>query len=142
MELTVNDRFAISDVLSNYCFHLDDHDWEALRRLFDVSAVIDFTALGGPKGNPDEFIVFLQGFAQGVRSWQHTISSNVLEPDPSGVLSRTAAQVMIVTDTEDGSENVAFSGIWYRDLLVREGETWVIKERVLVPSWSHNAPSV
>ena len=98
-------------------------------------------ALGGPKGNPQEFIQFLKGFSENVVSWQHTISTNTLEVEGTYIKSRTAAQVMIVTNTSDNTENVSFFGIWYRDKIIKEKTGWVIKERTLEPSWSHNNPT-
>jgi len=138
MELTIEDRIEIKDLLANYCFSLDDRDWEKFSSLFHAKATLDFSAIGGPKSNLIDTIEFLKMFGGNVPSWQHTISTNTLECSDNHIKSRTAAQVMTITKLPDGDDNVAFFGLWYRDIFVKEPNGWLIKERILQSSWAHN----
>jgi hypothetical protein len=142
MIITVEDRIEISDLLANYCFSLDDRDWELFLSLFHSEAVLDFTALGGPRENIGEFIEFLKPFLEQLHSSQHTISTNTLKLDGEYVESRTAAQVMMITKPHDDVEHVAFYGFWYRDKLTKESGRWLIKERVQQYSWNYNIPEM
>lgn len=140
MVLTIEDRIEIQDLLANYCFSLDDLDWQSFSELFHSNAILDFTAIGGPKGSPQELIEFLKVFSKNVSSWQHTTSTNVLKSVDGHIKSRTAAQVMTITKSPDNTDNVAFFGLWYKDQIVKEHNDWLIKERILQASWSHNVP--
>jgi hypothetical protein len=139
--LTIEDRIAIQDLLANYCFNLDDLDWEGFSGLFHTNAILDFTGIGGPKGSREELVEFFKVYATHVSSWQHTISTNVLNSADGYVTSRTAAQVMTITKSSDDNDNVAFFGFWYKDQIIKEQSGWLIKERVLQSSWSHNVPA-
>jgi hypothetical protein len=138
--LEINDRLAIQDLLVRYSYAADDKDWPAFEALFTDDAIIDFTAFGGPRCNPAEMTAFLRNVALTMNGWQHTISTNLLEPSGDSVKSRTAAQVMMMPKTADGSTQVMFTGLWYHDLIVRTAQGWKFKERVQVYSWVHNAP--
>lgn len=140
MILTIEDRIEIQDLLASYCFSLDDLDWESFSTLFHPNATLDFTAIGGPKGNSQELIEFLKVFATHVSSWQHTTSTNILKSVDGYIKSRTAAQVMTITQSSDNTDHVAFFGLWYKDQIIKEQSGWLIKERVLQSSWSHNVP--
>lgn len=140
MILNMEDRIEIQDLLANYCFYIDDHNWEGFCSLFHPDAVLDFVGIGGPKGSRKELVDFFKGYATHVSSWQHTISTNVLNIKGGCVKSRTTAQVMTLTKSEGNDDNVAFFGFWYKDTIVKERSGWCIKERVVQPSWSHNLP--
>jgi SnoaL-like domain len=139
--LTIEDRIEIQNLLANYCFSLDDLDWESFSTLFHPNAILDFTAIGGPKGNPRELIEFLKVFATHVSSWQHTTSTNTLKSLDNYIKSRTAAQVMTITKSLENTDHVAFYGLWYKDKIIKEQNGWLINERVLQSSWSHNVPA-
>lgn len=141
MVLTLEDRIEIQDLLANYCFSLDDLDWESFSTLFHANATLDFTPIGGPKGNPQQLIEFLKVFATNVSSWQHTTSTNILKSVDGCIKSRTAAQVMTITQSSDNTDHVAFFGLWYKDKIIKEKSGWLIKERILQSSWSHNVPA-
>ena len=139
MKITLEDRVEIQDLLTSYCFSLDDKDWDLFSKLFHKEAILDFTALGGPKAKTEKLIEFLKPILNNLHSTQHTISTNLLKCADEYVESRTAAQVMMISKSED-VENVSFYGLWYRDILVKESDRWLIKERVQEHSWSFNTP--
>ena len=45
----ISDRLEIQDILTQYCYAVDDRDWDKYRQLFTPDAVIDDTATGGIK---------------------------------------------------------------------------------------------
>lgn len=138
MILTMEDRIEIQNLLANYCFTLDDRDWDAFSKLFHPNAFIDFTACGGPKANVNELVDFLKTVGTHVHAWQHTISTNALNIFENFVNSRTAAQVMMVSKLPEGTDHVAFYGLWYRDKIIKESGQWLIKERIQQYAWSYN----
>jgi uncharacterized protein (TIGR02246 family) len=136
---SLDDRAAINDLLVRYCHTVDDKDWTAFASLFTPDAILDFTAFGGPRCGVPDIVEFLRGVAQQVHGWQHTISTVLLTGDGDAVHSRAAAQVMTVSPGDDSLDRVAFTGLWYRDRLVRTGTGWKISERIQQRSWMHVA---
>lgn len=150
--ISVADRIDIQDLLVRYCYAVDDKDWTAFEALFSPDAVIDFSAFGGPRCSAPEMADFLRATALQVPSWQHTISTVLLtRADDEGadaandrceaVRTRVAAQVMMISKNSDACDRVMFTGLWYRDLVVRTAHGWKIKERVQERSWVHNVPT-
>jgi uncharacterized protein (TIGR02246 family) len=133
------DRAEINDLLVRYCHAVDDKDWTAFANLFTSDAILDFTAFGGPRCGVSGIVEFLRGVALHVHDWQHTISTVLLTADGTTVRSRAAAQVMMITHGEDSRDQVVFTGLWYRDLLVCTDEGWRINERIQQRSWMHGA---
>lgn len=138
--LAIADRIEIQDLLTRYCHVVDDRDWDAFAELFATDAILDFTAFGGPRCDAAAMTGFLRDIARQVHGWQHTISTLLLTVDGVCVRARSAAQVMMITRGDDSADRVSFSGLWYRDQVVRTGDGWKIKERVQERSWVHNAP--
>lgn len=134
---SLEDRAAINDLLVRYCHTIDDKDWTAFANLFTTDAILDFTAFGGPRCGVPGLVEFLQGVALQVHGWQHTISTVLLTVDGDAVRSRTAAQVMMITHGDDSFDRVVFTGLWYRDRLVRTDQGWKISERIQQRSWMH-----
>lgn len=136
--IALDDRIEIQDLLVRYCHVLDDRDWSALPSLFTADAVLDFTAFGGPRCGVAALADFLRGVALQVPAWQHTVSTLLLTVDGDRIKSRCAAQVMMISTNDDGSDRVLFSGLWYRDTLARTPQGWRIAERIQQRSWMHD----
>lgn len=136
---SLDDRTAINDLLVRYCHTIDDKDWAAFASLFTPDAILDFTAFGGPRCGVPGLVEFLRGVARQVHDWQHTISTVLLTVDGDVVRSRAAAQVMMITHGDDSFDQVVFTGLWYRDRLVRTDQGWKISERIQQRSWMHAA---
>lgn len=139
--LAIDDRIAIQDLLVRYCFALDDRDWSAFSALFHPDAELDFSAFGGPVGSVETLLQFLKPIAAQLPRWQHTISTSLLEPQGEQVRARTAAQVMMVAESETGTEQVSFNGLWYHDELVRYRGRWVFWRRRQQFAWRHPSPN-
>ncbi len=54
----ISDRLEIQDVLTRYCYAVDDRDWDTYRQLFAPDAVID-TITGGIKSGVEEHVARL-----------------------------------------------------------------------------------
>jgi hypothetical protein len=46
----ISDRLEIQEVLTRYCYAVDDRDWDTYRSAFTLDAIIDDTAAGGLRG--------------------------------------------------------------------------------------------
>lgn len=130
--LDIVDKIQIQELLTKYCYAVDDKDWECFIEIFTENSVLDFTAFGGPKCGAKEMAGFLSGMASGVKGWQHTISTMLIETHGNIVSVRTAAQVNMISQE---SSEVSFIGLWYRDIVVKTQGGWKIHERVQEYGW-------
>lgn len=136
----IADRFEIQELLTRYCYAIDDRDWAAFAQLFTADAMLDFTAFGGPRADVPGLVAFMSAMLAGAAGCQHTISTSLLRFERAdSVRARTAGLVPISFAAAAG-EHVAFSGLWYHDHLVRTPDGWRFRERVQVRGWTHNLP--
>jgi hypothetical protein len=136
----LKDRIEINELLARYCQRIDARDWPGVSALFTSTAALDYSAFGGPKGSVDEVLAFLSAAVASMRTTQHTVSTGCIDLNGDTATARTAAQVMLVSAAEDGSDHVLFTGLWYRDTLVRSAVGWQIAQRTQERSWMHNLP--
>jgi 3-phenylpropionate/cinnamic acid dioxygenase small subunit len=139
----ISDRLEIQDLLFRYSHHLDRQDWDALKAVFTPDAEIDYSEMGGSKGDLDETVTFLKMAMPNFASYQHMVSNIVIDFDADGntAHTRTICHNPMVMDKGGGDTHVFFCGLWYRDVLVRTPDGWRIKERVEEKSFFHNVPA-
>jgi len=130
------DRLAIQHVIAAYSEAIDNRDWDALDRVFTADAVIDYTEMGGIRGDLPTIKAFLDRFL-GVDGpyarTQHLLGQSHVEVRGDDATARTVCfnpMVLGGRSASDGDEEVVyFCGLWYRDTLVRTAGGWRIAER-------------
>lgn len=128
------DRLEIQDVLAAYSEAIDARDWEALDGVFTADAVIDYTEMGGIRGSLPEIKQFLADAlgpsGRYVRT-QHMLGhSHIVLEEDKAYAHTTCFNPMIEGEfTATEYERLHFSGLWYRDVLVRTVDGWRIAER-------------
>ena len=139
----ISDRMEIQELLYRYSLHLDRQEWDQLAKVFTPDAEIDYSEMGGSKGNLEETMSFLKMAMPNFASYQHMVSNIVIDFDPDGKTARSRCILHnpMVIDKGGGDTHTFFCGLWYRDLLVRTPEGWRIKERVEEKSYMHNVPA-
>ena len=137
----ISDRLEIQDLLTRYCYAIDDADFDALDTVFTPYAMIDYTETGGAKGTLAEIKRWLPiALAAAIPKYQHMIATTQLKLDGDRATSRTILFNPLVYPRPDGTEQVFFIGLWYRDELVRTAEGWRISSRYEEKAYSHNVP--
>jgi ketosteroid isomerase-like protein len=137
----ISDRLEIQDVLTRYCYAVDDRDWDAYRHLFTSDAVIDDTITGGIKSGVEEHISYMKRALSKVVISQHAISTVLIELDGNVASVRAHCSCPIVLDTGGAEKHVMFQGLWYRETLVRREAGWKIRSLFEEGYWKHNAPA-
>ena len=130
------DKLEINELLARYCHALDLGDWQAFAALFTPDAALDFTAFGGPKGTPAQLQAFFAPILSGLKAYQHTVSTVVIDLQGDRAKARSAAMVPMTRLDAEGREQTFMSGLWYEDELVRSGLGWQIQARTQVRSWA------
>jgi 3-phenylpropionate/cinnamic acid dioxygenase small subunit len=135
----LSDRAEIQDVLVREAAAMDRRDWDRWRSCFTENAAIDYSENDGAVGAPREVGAWLASVLGRFHSYQH-LSSNS-EIDLASDLARVRSMQYIAVKMEaTGGERVVFSGIWFRDELVRTSEGWRIAKRYEELAWRHNFP--
>ena len=137
----MSDRIEIQDLLVRYSHALDTQDWDGLAKVFTEDAMIDYSEMGGSKGNVEETMAFLKMAMPNFASYQHMISNFHVQVDGDTAHSRIICHNPMVIDKGNDETHVFFCGLWYRDVLVRTPDGWRIKERVEEKSYFHNVPT-
>jgi ketosteroid isomerase-like protein len=134
---TALDKVAIRETIEDYLNFLDAKDWAGIARCFTQDSQSFYNSEPG----------VLQG-GHGVAEWirvrvgkygatDHALSNLhiVVEGDRATCDSRLTASLLY----EEGAERrISVRAIWYRDKLRREGDRWLIYERVHEPQWQYN----
>jgi hypothetical protein len=129
----MSDRLEIADLLARYSAAIDGRAWDDLDALFTPDAVIDYTEMGGIRGNLAEQKDFLASVMPGFAGFQHLTATSTFDIDGDVARVRTICfNPMVVTD----EQQVLFCGLWYRDVLVRTPDGWRIRERHEDRGWS------
>jgi len=78
MDVRLNDRALIGDLVVAYAYAVDDQDWQAFEALFAPDAHIDYRSAGGIAGTPAEVAAWMPK-AMSVFSWSlHSMSTHRL----------------------------------------------------------------
>ena len=137
----LSDRMEIQDLLVRYSHAIDTRQWHLLDQVFTPDAHIDYTAMGGDKGNLSEIKAFLDKSFKMFSASQHMITNSAVELDGDEATGRTMCHNPMVFRAEDGGDGqVFYCGLWYLDRLVRTPEGWRIRERVEEKSYFFNTP--
>jgi hypothetical protein len=136
----ISDRLEVEDVLTRYCYAVDDRDWSAYRAIFTPDAVIDDTVSGGVKSGVEEHISYMKRALSKIVMSQHAVSTILVDINGNEAQVRAHCSCPMVLDLGNGSTQVFFQGLWYRDRLIRTSQGWRIKHLLEEGYWKHNVP--
>jgi SnoaL-like domain len=139
----ISDRLEIQDLMVRYSHAVDTRQWDALDEVFTEDALIDYTAMGGIRGNLEEIKEFLASAMAGFPAFQHLIANMSVTVDGDTATGRTMCHNPLVLPGERSADNggVLYCGLWYHDTFVRVDGAWRIKERVEEKSYMYTAPA-
>ncbi len=136
----ISDRMEINNLLIDYCSAVDERDFDAFDQLFTADAHIDYTALGGIKGNVAEIKAYLKTALALFSNSQHLIANSRVRINVDTATARTICHNPMQLCRDGEHEHVMFYGLWYIDKLVRTGSGWRIAERVEERCYDFNVP--
>jgi hypothetical protein len=137
----ISDRIEIEDVLSRYCYAVDDREWDLYRGLFTPDAVIDDRVTGGLQSGVEEHIQYLKRALSKVALSQHAISTVLIDLSANNAQVRAHCSCPMVLDIGEAKKHVFFQGLWYCNSFVRTPEGWKISHLVEKGYWTYNMPS-
>jgi SnoaL-like protein len=137
----ISDRMEIQDLLVAYSYAIDTSNWDALDDVFTEDAFIDYSAMGGSKGDLESTKQFLAMAMPNFAGFQHMVATSKVTVAGDTAEGRTICHNPMVIDRGNGETHVFFCGLWYRDRFVRTAAGWRIKERVEEKCYFHNLPA-
>ncbi|MGW1680882.1 nuclear transport factor 2 family protein [Saccharopolyspora sp. NPDC002376] len=133
----ISDRMEIQDLMVRYCHAVDTRQWDLLDEVFTEDALIDYTTMGGARGNLVQIKEFLASVMPGFSAFQHLIANSSIAVDSDTATGRTMCHNPLVLP-DDG---VLHCGFWYIDTFVRVDGAWRIAERVEEKSYTCTVPA-
>lgn len=137
----ISDRIEIEELLTRYCYAVDDRNWDEYRQLFTPDAVIDDSITGGVRSGVEEHIAYMKRALSKVLISQHAISTILIERKGNEAKVRAHCSCPMVLDLGEGKRHVFFQGLWYRNLIIRTREGWKIEHLLEEGYWRHNTPA-
>jgi len=107
----ISDRLEIGDVLTRYCYAVDDREWEVYRKLFTADAVIDDRVTGGLESGVEEHIDYLKRALSKVLLSQHAISTVLVDLNGNSANARAHCSCPMVVDLGEAKRQVFFQGL-------------------------------
>lgn len=126
--LTADDRLAIQEILSRYCWIIDHGRWDEMPGLFSPDCVLDFGTLMGRHEGHDG-VRTLAGMIGGTGlMMRHYVTNVVIEGD--GDRAHADTYVLALTGPGPGSF-MQTTGRYADDFVKRDGR-WYLRQRVAV----------
>ncbi len=140
----ISDRLLIQDLLVEEAAAIDERDWDRWQAVYTGDAQIDWSGNRGTRGNPRE----VRAWAERVLStanfpypqYQHYCTNFRIRVRGDRATSRHLQIIPISVRAAGTGRQMAFSGIWFDDELVRTESGWRICTRREQLAWSHNFP--
>ncbi|MBV9264806.1 MAG: nuclear transport factor 2 family protein, partial [Acidobacteriaceae bacterium] len=95
----ISDHLEIEDLLTRYCYAVDDRDWNAYRKVFTADAVIDDTVTGGVRSGLEEHIVYMEQALSKIAMSQHAISTILVDVQGNEARVRAHCSCPMVIDS-------------------------------------------
>jgi len=127
MASLLEEKDAIRDLMSAYCFHVDSGDFEKFAALFTEDAIFDAGALGKPQGREaiHKFIASAVPRPGEGPARKHCTLNHLIRV---GGAEANADSYIIVLRESDGGIIPSLAGR-YEDILVKQGGDWRFKVR-------------
>jgi hypothetical protein len=137
----ISDRFEIQDLIVEYCDVIDKCDIDRLDDIFTADAFIDYSAVGGEKGDLESIKAFLKAALPIFKNTQHLISNFQLKVAGDRATGRIMCFNPMEFDDDKTGNPIVCLGLWYVDDYVRTPQGWRIKSRVEEKSYQFNTPT-
>ena len=127
MASVLEEKEAIRDVLSAYCFYVDNGEFDKWAGLFTEDGVFDAGRLGKMQGRAAVKDFIVKGVpkpGEGPARKHCTMNSMI---QVNGAEAKADSYIIVVREAEQGIMT-SLAGR-YEDLLVKQGDTWRFKVR-------------
>jgi 3-phenylpropionate/cinnamic acid dioxygenase small subunit len=136
-ERSIADELDVQRVLYEYAWACDNGDWHLLRSVFTADAHLDYSSTGGPAGERERIVEWLQESLSQLTVIQHVLSN--FQIDVNG--DRAGGRAMFLTTARIPRLHDTLNTGGYYDLAFRrESDGWKIERLVEDNRWMTPAP--
>ena len=128
------DRLAITDVLTAYATAIDARDFAAVRDCFTDDATLDYSSVGGPRGDVEEVVGWLEEMLTPILLTQHLLANHRITLEGDTASAEVQLINPFVAGTADEPTVLVFGG-HYTDRFRRTPAGWRIVEQTQVTTW-------
>jgi len=136
----LSDQAELQQLVVRYTYAIDERAFDALDAVFTPDAHIDYTAMGGIKGDYPTIKAWLGPALSHFPGFMHFIGNCLFEVDGDTATGKVACFNPMVVPMPAGATDTMFLGLWYLDRYRRTAEGWRITERVERKSYEFNVP--
>ena len=137
-ETELVDRFAIHDLTMRYWMNVDRRDWPQVKACFVPGTLVDYSALM-PVDDAvpaDEVVDRIAAAIEIYAVTIHNVGNHEVILD--GDVARREACIVahhVYRDPDRQGGQLPVAGLRYRDVMVRTGRGWRIRDRVATTDW-------
>jgi len=136
-ERSIADELDVQRVLYDYAWACDNGDWHLLASVFTADAHLDYSSTGGPAGDREKIVGWLQESLSQLTAIQHVVSN--FQIDING--NRAGGRAMFLTSARiPGLHEMLTTGGYYDLEFSRESDGWKIERLVEDNRWMTPAP--
>ncbi|MEC9359210.1 MAG: nuclear transport factor 2 family protein [Pseudomonadota bacterium] len=136
----ISDRLDIQQKMTDYATAIDSRAFDALDAVFTPDAHIDYTAMGGIKGDYLTVKAWLAETLPKFPAYLHMIGNIDIRLAGDAASSRIVCFNPMAIDLPARGRQMMFFGLWYRDRWVRTTQGWRLHERIEEKCFEHNVP--
>jgi hypothetical protein len=135
------DQQALTRLVTEYAYAIDERRWDRLDAIFTPDAYIDYCEMGGIDGPYPKVKAWLPEALKHFPGYMHFIGNLLFDVNGDEATGKVAClNPMRVPRAEGKGEDVMLLGLWYQDRYRRTAAGWRITQRVEKRSFYHNMP--
>lgn len=136
----ISDRLELTQLVHDYAYAIDEKAFERLDKVFTPQAFIDYTAMGGIKGEYPQIRAWLPEALKHFPHYMHFVGNLSFEIRGDTATGKVACFNPMVIPRQEGGTETMFLGLWYFDQYARTQEGWRISERVEKKCYDYGMP--
>ena len=135
-----DDQLALTRLVTEYAYAIDERAFDRVDRIFTPDAYIDYRAMGGIDGPYPKVKAWLPLALKDFPGYMHFIGNLLFDVQGDEATGKVACINPMRIPKLGGGEEVMILGLWYHDRYRRTPQGWRISQRVEVKSFDHNMP--
>ncbi|HUR42059.1 MAG TPA: nuclear transport factor 2 family protein [Verrucomicrobiae bacterium] len=134
------DPLALTRLVTEYAYAIDERNFDALDRVFTADAYIDYRAMGGIDGPYPKVKAWLPMALKDFPGFMHFIGNQLFDVTGDTATGKVACLNPMRVPKVGGGDETMILGLWYLDKYERTPDGWRITERVEKRCFDHSMP--
>lgn len=137
----ISDRLELQDLIYAYATAIDTRDFAELNNVFSPDAHIDASAFGGPIGDLEALLTWINAATPSIRGTHHMMANHQFVINGDRATGRVMGYNPMDVPAKDGtSRDVIVCGLFYLDEYARVSGNWRIASRIMEKTYIFRVP--